>query len=112
MAECPWYVSAHAVRAYQNIIRRPMHQGQGRPVVPGVDLSFDDASDRLIEYAAETWQRYLANPDRQPQISRTGAYIYRGPRPHRLQLVVSMSIRPEGPKGQLVDVVAHESHGR
>lgn len=109
--ECPWYVTAHAVRRYQEIRRAPFHPGEGRAVVPGVDLSFDDASDALIQYAAETWQRYLAEPDRKPRVTRTGAYAYRGPRPLRLQLIVSMERRSEGPKGQVVDVIAYATHG-
>jgi hypothetical protein len=109
MAECPWYVSAAAVRRYIEIRRQPLHRGRGRRSVPGVELSFDEASDVLIEYAAQTWQRYLAEPDRQPKITRTGAYLYRGPGPLRLSLIVSMEQRSEGPKGQVVDVLpTHE----
>jgi hypothetical protein len=104
MAECPWYVTAHAVRQYMRIRAQPLHRKDRAPV-PGVTLSFDDASDALIEYAAETWQRYQADPARAPSITRTGAYQYRGPGPLRLTLVVSMERRPEGPKPQVVDVV-------
>jgi hypothetical protein len=89
MAECPWYVTAAAVRKYVAVTRS--------------SLSFDDASDELIEYAAATWQRYQGT-DREPKIGRTGAYMYRGPGPLRLTLLVSMERRPEGPKPQLVDV--------
>lgn len=104
MAECPWYVSAAAVRRYIEIRAQPLYRS-GRAPVPGVVLSFDVASDELIEYAAVTWQRYQANPDREPSITRTGAYQYRGPGPLRLGLVVSMASRPEGSKPQLVDVI-------
>lgn len=103
MANCPWYVSASAVRRYMEIMRQPVHRPRHAPV-PGEDLSFDDASDRLIEYAAATWQRYQGE-ERQPKITRTGAYQYRGPGPHRLTLIVSMERRPEGPLGQVVDVL-------
>lgn len=105
MADCPWYVTAHAVRRYMAIRQEPLHR-KGRAPVPGVSLSFDDASDELIEYAAATWQRYDASTDLEPRITRTGAYQYRGPGPLRLSLVVVMERRPEGPKPQLVDVVA------
>jgi hypothetical protein len=78
----------------------------GRGGDPG---SFDDASDELIEVCAEIWRRYLADPARKPGITRTGAYRYRGPAPDRLQFIVSMQARAEGPKPQLVDVVrSHE----
>lgn len=89
MAECPWYVSAAAVRKYMAIARR---------------ADFDNASDELIEYCARTWQAYEGS-DRQPKITRTGLYEYVGPRPWRLALTVVMDRRPEGgPKPQLVDV--------
>lgn len=93
----PWYISGHAVRQYQALAGIP---------------DFDDASDALIEYAAETWRRYLADPARKPGITRTGAYRYRGPGPLRLQLVVSMEGRAEGDKPQLVDVVPSSEAGR
>ena len=111
MAECPWYVSAAAVRRYMEIRAQPLYR-TGRAPVPGVVLSFDAASDDLIEYAAATWQRYQADPVRQPRITRTGAYQYRGPGPLRLGLVVSMDRRREGSKPQLVDVIpTHAGRG-
>jgi hypothetical protein len=96
MAECPWYVSAAAVRRYM--------------ALAGV-ADFDDASDALIEYAAETWRRYQADAARAPKVTRTGAYVYRGPGPRRLKLVVSMATRAEGDKPQLVDVAAGSERG-
>lgn len=98
MADCPWYVSAHAVRRYQ-----ALGGAAGK--------SFDDASDELIERCAEVWQRYQANPDLAPRIGRTGAYIYRGPGNGRVEVLVSMERRPEGDKPQVVDVISLE-HGR
>ena len=86
---CPWYVSAAAVRRFMEL---------------GGPADFDDASDELIEMAAETWRRYQAAPERKPKISRTGAYVYRGPGPLRLQFVVSMVAREEGEKPQVVDL--------
>lgn len=96
MGPCPWYVSAAAVRRYQAL---------------GGPAEFDDASDALIEMAAETWRRYQADPSRAPKVSRTGVYVYRGPGPLRLQLVVSMATRVEGGKPQLVDVAAGSEIG-
>jgi hypothetical protein len=89
MPTCPWYVSAHAVRRYIELTRS--------------SLSFDDASDALIELCARTWAHHQTT-GKQPTISRTGAYVYRTPRPERLKLVVSTTPRPEGPKDQVVDV--------
>jgi len=90
VSKCPWYVTAHAVRQYMAIRRL---------------TSFDDSSDELIEYAAATWRRYVAETERQPKVTRTGAYMYRGPGPLRLTLIVSAENRPEGPKQQVVDVL-------
>lgn len=95
MSTCPWYVSAHAVRRYQELGGAP-----GR--------SFDDASDELIERCAEVWQRYQGDPALRPEVSRTGAYVYRGPGPMRLRVVVSMEQRAEGEKPQVVDVISVE----
>jgi hypothetical protein len=98
-APCPWYVSAHAVRRYQQL-------------VPAAPRDFDDASDELIGHCAAIWQRYEINRDLKPGITRTGAYTYRGGLPLRLQIVVLMGRRPEGPKGQVVDVVGAELRAR
>jgi hypothetical protein len=100
---CPWYVTAHAVERYMEI-RRHQRREKGRALIPAVELSFKDASRELIEYAAATWQLYEGT-DKTPTITRTGAYQYRGGRPLRLHLIVSMSVRPEGRKPQLVDVI-------
>ncbi len=98
MLECPWYASAHAVRRYIE--------------VTGSKLSFDDASDELIAYCSRAWLRYQGT-DRQPKVARSGgAYVYRGPGPHRLGLVVVMERRPEGPKPQLVDVLPTSAASR
>lgn len=92
MANCPWYISAAAVRRYQAL-------------VPRAARGFDDASDELIGLCAAIWERYERNPDLAPGITRTGAYTYRGGQPLRLQIVVSMERRSEGDKPQVVDVV-------
>lgn len=107
---CPWYVSAAAVRRYMEIRRTPLHRRDRAPVL-GVVLAFDDASDELLGYAAATWARYEASADLKPKITRTGAYVYRGPGPLRLGLVVEMERRPEGPKPQVVDVVPTHAGG-
>jgi hypothetical protein len=94
---CPWYVSAAAVRRYQQL-------------VPAAPREFDDASDELIERAAECWRRYRDKPELEPSTTRTGAYVYReagsdrGGR-RRIRFVVAMGRRAEGAKPQVVDVV-------
>lgn len=96
MPDCPWYVSAAAVRRYMALGGAP-------------GKSFDDASDELIERCAEVWARYQANADLAPKISRTGAYIYRGPGNRRIEVLVSMERRAEGSKPQVVDVISFEA---
>lgn len=87
--ECPWYVSAKAVRDYM--------------ALTGM-RDFDDASDRLIELCAEVAHRYVTDPSRQPARKDNGCLVYRGPRPGQFRFVVSTAPRPEGPKPQLVAV--------
>ena len=97
VSRCPWYVSAHAVRRWQEVDRT-------------APRDFDDASDRLIEIAAAIWERYAADTSRVPKVTRTGAYLYEGGRAQRqIRLVVSAEQRPEGPLHQVVDVLAR--HG-
>ncbi len=98
MADCPWYVTAHAVRRFAARAR----WGGG----------FDDASDLLIELCAEVWQRYQRNLTLRPDPTHTGAYQYRGPGPHRLTIIVAPEARPEGPKWQVVDVIRVERTDR
>jgi len=80
MSECPWYVTAAAVRQYQNLRSN-------------ASRNFDDASDELIELCAGVWERYQQTPDLAPL---------------RIEIAVSMERRPEGPKGQVVDVLSIE----
>lgn len=99
MSDCPWYVSAAAVRAWQALRR-------------DAPRDFDDASDALIELCAETYrERYSPESGRAPGVTRTGAYVYRTtPRHGRLQLIVSP--RSEGEKMALVDVLPESTARR
>lgn len=98
MATCPWYVSAHAVRRWQE-------------VEPRAPRDFDDASDALLEVAAAIWERYR-DGEREPKVTNTGAYLYEGGKPQgRIRLVVAASPRAEGPKQQVVDVLARHAGG-
>jgi hypothetical protein len=89
MAECPWYVSAKAVREYMALTDA---------------TDFDDASDALIELCARTWENYRARNGK-PKPRDNGMLLYRGPRPRQFRLVVSTAKRPEGDKPQLVSVL-------
>jgi hypothetical protein len=80
-------------------------------LVPAAPREFDDASDELISECAAVWARYQKNADLAPKITRTGAYVYRGGMPLRLQVVVAMGRRDEGAKPQVVDVVGAEATG-
>ena len=96
---CPWYVSAATVRAWQRL-------------VPNAPRDFNDASDALIELCAEVWAERYADGEREPDVTRTGAYIYEAGRRHgRVRLVVSAERRAEGGLQQLVDVVARSTNG-
>jgi len=91
-------VTAHAVRRWQAIDRE-------------APRDFDEASDALIETCAAIWWTRYADGEREPEITRTGAYLYQAGETHgRIRLVVVPRKRPEGPKGQVVDVVPR--HGR
>ena len=98
VSACPWYITAHAVRRWLEITRRPAGEAH-----------FEDARIELVALAADTWARY-EQAHREPRITRTGAYQYRsaytqiGRSRTKVDLIVSMEVRPEGPKPQLVDV--------
>jgi len=100
MPPCPWYVSAHAVDRYAALLGRPVARGSA---------AWDAASDELIEQCALVWARYLKDPTLAPSVTKTGAYQYRGPRPLRISIVVSMARREEGATGQVVDVTSLET---
>lgn len=97
MPNCPWYVSAHAVRRYMDAM-----------LSAGRRLSFDRASDELIDYCARTWHQRYASGERQPGTTKTGARVYRGGRPLRAQMIVSIAERSEGALAQVVDVIVDE----
>ena len=99
----PWYVTAYAVQRYIEARRVPLRR-KGRATVAGVALDFADAIIELQAYATATWQRHLGPPPRPPALTRTGAFVYRGPGPLRLHLVISPPT-PHEPLGQLIDVV-------
>jgi len=85
---CPWYISAHAVRAYCRL--------------EGLDGERDDhfarAEDELMAIAE---QLALKTPTRQ----NNGLLRYRGPKRKRYTYLVSdLAKRPEGDLPQLVDV--------
>lgn len=86
--KCPWFVTGHAVRRYQELVSTAA-------------ADFPRARDELIELAATIWERYQRNPALAPSTTRTGAYQYRGGLPLRLQVVVTA-------RRELVDVVGAE----
>lgn len=97
MSRCPWYVSAHAVRRWQEID-------------PRAPRDFDAASDALIDLASRIWHERYADGQRAPRITRHGGYLYEGGRGHgSIRLVVSQERRPEGELQQVVDVLARSA---
>jgi hypothetical protein len=99
----PWYISAHAVRQYLRLMRRPV-------VDDGPE--WDRAEDELLAMAGDCAERER-NGIRAPKQLRMGADLleYRGPRPWRLALIVSTAQRAEGTLPQLVDVRAGHAGG-
>lgn len=91
MPRGPWYITAQAVRDYVRIA------GLGDPADEAV---FDAAEDALMAIAEAT-----AASGRVPARLDTGALRYRGPKPLRLNLIVTTDPRPEGPLPQLVRVM-------
>jgi len=87
----PWYLSARAVREYAALA--------GLADTDDDDVWFQ-AEEELLTIAEET----MAS-ERKPRTMRTGALVYRGPKPLRLRLVVVQEPRPEGPLPQLVRVL-------
>lgn len=100
-SKSPWYISAHAVRRYLALVRRPV-------VDDGPE--FTRAERALAEMAAQVVEDVRAGIKR-PREIRPGLLKYRGPRPLRLGLMVSTEPRPEGPLPQLVDVLPSHDGG-
>ncbi len=102
MTDCPWYVTAHAVRRWLAITGR------------SGEAHFEDARIELVQLCADTWERYetagkapkptLRQDPSAPTYSYRSAYTrVRGSRT-QVDLIVSMAVRPEGPKPQLIDI--------
>jgi hypothetical protein len=89
MTGCPWYISAQAVRDY--IAIRRMRDPDG-------ERTFEVAERELMEIAGRSAHKA-------PKRMDSGALQYRGPKPHKLNLIVREEPRPEGPKPQLVRVI-------
>ena len=92
--DCPWYISAHAVRRY--CVLRGWDGGD--------EDSFARAEDELFEIASQ-----LAT--KQPALQGNGLLRYRAGRPTRWQYLVSTADRAEGELPQLVDVRPSSERG-
>src|SRR4051794_1866655 len=95
MSEFAWYIGAAAVRRYLD--------------VTGETLSFDAATEKLSQMCVETHKKYQQRPDLEPRLLASGAYVYRGPSPERLRLMVALDQGSAGRKPQLVDVLPGHS---
>ena len=95
MSEFAWYIGAAAVRRYLE--------------VTGEALSFDAATEKLTKTCVEIHAKYQQQPDLKPRLLPSGAYVYRGPSPERLRLVVAPAQESAGRKPQLVDVLPGHS---
>lgn len=97
MPDCPWYISAHAVRRYLSLVGREDNERE-----------FARGETELMAMAERVMVN-VASGASKPREIRPGLLHYRGPRPLRLGLRVSIERRPEGDKPQLVDVTpSHE----
>jgi hypothetical protein len=95
MSEFAWYIGAAAVRRYVE--------------VTGETLPFDAAAEKLTQLCVETHQRYQQQPGLEPRLLASGAYVYRGPSPERLRLMVAPDQESAGRKAQLLDVLPGHS---
>ena len=95
MSEFVWYIGAAAVRRYLD--------------VTGETLAFDAAAEKLTQLCAQTQQKYQQQPGLEPRLLASGAYVYRGPSPERLRLMVASDRESAGRKPQLVDVLPGHS---
>jgi hypothetical protein len=95
MSEFAWYIGAAAVRRYVE--------------VTGETLPFDAAVEKLTQLCVETHQRYQQQPGLESRLLASGAYVYRGPSPERLRLMVAPDQESAGRKAQLLDVLPGHS---
>ena len=95
MSESAWYIGAAAVRRYLDVTGEP--------------LSFEAAAEKLTNMCAEIHKKYQQRPGLQPRLLASGAYVYRGPSPERLRLMVAPDHESAGRKPQLVDVLPGHS---
>jgi hypothetical protein len=95
MSEFAWYIGAAAVRRYLD--------------VTGETLSFDAAAEKLTAMCVQIHEKYQQQPGLEPRLLASGAYVYRGPSPERLRLVVAHPQGSTGRKPQLVDVLPGHS---
>lgn len=92
----PWYISARAVREYLALMRRPV-------VEDGPE--WERAEAELLAMAAGVAElERLGVKSPKPVRGHTDLFAHRGPRPLRLQLIVSTAVRAEGALPQLVSV--------
>src|SRR3954452_5094348 len=89
MSESAWYIGAAAVRRYLD--------------VTGETLSFDVATEKLTKMCADIREKYQQRQDLEPRLLPSGAYVYRGPSPERLRLLVAPEQESAGRNPQLVD---------
>ena len=95
MSEFAWYIGAAAVRRYLD--------------VTGETLSFDAATEKLTSICVQIHKKYQEHPGLEPRRLDSGAYVYRGPSPERLRLVVAPTQASADRKPQLVDVLPGHS---
>jgi hypothetical protein len=95
MSEFAWYIGAAAVRRYLD--------------VTGETLSFDAATEKLTNLCAAIHKKYEQQPGLEPRLLPSGTYVYRGPSPERLRLLVAPEQESAGRKPQLVDVLPGHS---
>ena len=95
MSEFGWYIGAAAVRRYLD--------------VTGETLSFEAATEKLTKMCVEIHKKYQQQPGLEPRLLASGAYVYRGPSPERLRLVVAPAQGSAGHKPELVDVMPGHS---
>ena len=95
MSEFAWYIGPAAVRRYLD--------------VTGETLSFDAAAEKLTKMCVEIHEKYRQQPGLEPRLLASGAYVYRGPSPERLRLMVAPEQGSADRKAQLIDVLPGHS---